>query len=432
MKKTIIKYIILISFLISIAGCFDVKREIKFYPNGGGQEKMYITIGKDFFDAMKSYADQDQSGNARHKLDTLNDNDKLEPKLYDELQKTPGISLKDCIITNNPDGSKQVYIFYTFDDPADIVKIVNSATGWFATNPEVIYSTVKFTEESGVVKFKEIIRNASRAFNDELANSIFQNLMASNYIDQSIEFAFDLTASNAKTQVEKTCTWNYSFNDAMNGAVELTAEMNKPEGIDLPYAEKIEKVEKVDRNKNPLIRVMVYNANKEWVKTITGIVIKDDELVTSFKLMNLIEGQGYFSVKLNNDSLAGIDEMKENDLDSKMDLVFLRFNNFEKLKPMKFAPLEVTYGEKVKILYFPNTLSSTAYSLDGTISGTKKMGGNAVYEIKPIKPLTIEGGAVYNENGEFMGMITTAFNGEVGKIYVIPGLYIKSRIPKEK
>jgi hypothetical protein len=303
-------------------------------------------------------------------------------------------------------------------------------TNWFATSPQVVYSSVKFTQESGNVKFKEIIRNASRAFSDELANSIFQNLMMSKMVDQSIEFAFDVFATNAKSHFEKTCNWEYSIYDAMNNPVELTAEMTKPENIDLPYAEKIEKQEKVDKNKNPLIRVMVYNANREWVKTITGIVIKDDELVTSFKLMNLIEGQGYFSVKLNNDSLAGIDEMKETDLDQSMDLCFLRFNNFEKLKPMKYAQLDVTYGQKVKILYFPNTLSSTAYMLDGTLSGTKKMGGNAIYEVKPIKPIGLEGGAVFNDNGEFMGMITTAYNGTVGKLYVIPGLYIKSRIPK--
>lgn len=430
MKQSFIKYLILFSFLISIAGCFDVKREIKFYPNGGGQEKIYISVGKDFIDLMQTYAGQDQSGNAKNKLDTLMDSDKLQPALYSELQKTPGISLKDCIITNKNDGSKDIYILYTFDEPSAIVKIVSSMTNWFATNPQVVYSSVKFTQESGNVKFREIIRNASRAFSDELANSIFQNLMMSKIVDQSIEFAFDVFATNAKSHFEKTCNWEYSIYDAMNNPIELTAEMTKPENIDLPYAEKIEKQERVDKNKNPLIRVMVYNANREWVKTITGIVIKDDELVTSFKLMNLIEGQGYFSVKLNNDSLAGIDEMKETDLDQSMDLCFLRFNNFEKLKPMKYAQLDVTYGQKVKILYFPNTLSSTAYMLDGTLSGTKKMGDNAIYEIKPIKPIGLEGGAVFNDNGEFMGMITTAYNGTVGKLYVIPGLYIKSRIPK--
>jgi len=430
MKRLILNYLVLFSLILSLSGCFDVKRDIKFYPNGGGSEKMYITIGKDFMDEMQIYASQDQSGNGKRKLDTLMDNDKLQPALLSNAQKTPGTSVQDLVITNKNDGSKEIYLYYTFDEPTAIVKIISYMTGWFAVSPEVIYSSVKFTEESGVVKFKQIIRNASRAFSDELANSLFHDLIVSKSINQNIEFAFDVTGTNARTLTEKTCSWDFSFNDAMFNTVELTTDMTKPPNIDLPYAEKIEKQEKVDRNKNPLIRVMVYNANREWVKTITGIVIKDDELVTSFKLMNLIEGQGYFSVKLNNDSLAGIDEMKENDLDKGMDLCFLRFNNFEKLKPMKFAQLQITYGQKVKILYFPNTLSPTAYALDGTVTATKKMSGNTIYEIKPIKPINLEGGAVYNDNGEFMGMITPAFNGEVGKLYVIPALYIKSRIPK--
>ena len=433
-SKRSIKYFVLliffISFVLTSGGCFDVKRDIKFYPNGGGQEKMYITLGKDFFDLLQTYASQDQSGNAKHKLDTLSDNDKLQPKLYDELQKTPNISLKDCIITNKDDGSKEIYIFYTFDEPAAIFKIVNSTLGWAATNPEVIYSSVKFTQEGDDVKFKEIIRNASRAFNDYAGNNLFQSLMMSKMVDQNIEFAFDVNNSNAKPQVEKTCTWEYSIYNAMFNTVEMNADMTKPTGIDLPYAEKVEKVEKVDKNKSPLIRVMVYNANKEWVKTITGIVIKDDELVTSFKLMNLIEGQGYFSVKLNDDSLAGIDDMKENDLDSKLDLCFLRFNNNEKVKPLKYAGWDVTYGQKVKILYYPNTLSSTVYALDGSLTGTKKMSGSTIYEIKPSKPISLEGGAVFNDSGDFMGMITTAYLGEVGKLYIVPAQYIKSKIPK--
>ncbi len=431
MRESILRYLVLFSFLISIAGCFDVKRDIKIYPNGGGEEKMYITLDKEFFEVLQTYAAQDPTGKAKEKLAIVSVNEVFQPKLYSEMLKTGNTSIQDCIITDKPNGSKEIYIDYTFDDPSAIVRMVSSATNWFSTNPEVVYSASKFTDESGLVRYKNFYKNASRAFNDDLANSLFQSLMMSHHVEQSITFPFDVTASNATSTSEKTCTWSYSINDAMFNNVELTAEMNNPGGIDLPYAEKIEKVVKVDQKSNPLIRVMVYNANKEWVKTITGIVIKDDELVTSFKLMDLIEGQGYFSVRLNNDSLAGIDEMRETDLDQSMDLCFMRFGNFEKVKPLKYAPIEVSPGSSVKIMYHPNTLSSVVYIMDGTLTGTHKMSGNYIYEVKPKKPISLEGGAVFNENGEFMGMITPAYMGEVGKLYVVPALYIKSRIPKD-
>ncbi|MFI5145383.1 MAG: hypothetical protein ACHQJ4_07280 [Ignavibacteria bacterium] len=431
MKESIIKYLVLFSFLVSFAGCFDVKREIKLYPNGGGEEKIHITLDKEFFEVLNTYASQDQTGKAKEKLAIVSVNENFQPKIYGELLKTGNTSVQDCTITDKPDGSKEIYIDYTFDEPNAIIRVVGSLTNWFANNPEVVYSGSKFTDESGVIKYKNFYKNASRAFNDDLANSLFQSLMMSHRVEETINFPFHVTATNANSQSENSCTWSFSINDAMFNSVELTAEMDKPGDIDLPYAEKIEKIVKVDQKSNPLIRVMVYNANKEWVKTITGIVIKDDELVTSFKLMDLIEGQGYFSVRLNNDSLAGIDEMHEGDLDQSMDLCFLRFGNFEKVKPLKYAPIEVTPGASVKIMYHPNTLSSVVYIMDATMVGTQKMSGNYIYEIKPKKPISLEGGAVFNDNGEFMGMITTAFNGEVGKLYVVPGLYIKTRIPKD-
>src|SRR5260221_11483350 len=87
-------------------------------------------------------------------------------------------------------------------------------------------------------------------------------------------------------------------------------------------------------------------------------------------------------------------------------------------KTYKFAQMEsVIYGTKVKVYYYPNSLSPVVYSMDGTITGNKKWTANtSVIEIKPNKPLSPEGGAVFNEAGEFVGMITKEYEGEVGKI----------------
>ena len=71
---------------------------------------------------------------------------------------------------------------------------------------------------------------------------------------------------------------------------------------------------RVSQKDNPLIRVQLYNANKEPVKVGTGIVLKDGELVTNFALMDILGGGGFFSIILPNDSLAGVDDMKESDL----------------------------------------------------------------------------------------------------------------------
>jgi len=147
--------------------------------------------------------------------------------------------------------------------------------------------------------------------------------------------------------------------------------------------------------------------------------------------MNLIEGAGFFSVILPSDSLAGIDEMTEKDLDPKQDLVFLRFGAPEKFKPIIYEQSSnVKYGDKIKIFYYPNTLSSVVYSMEGNISGTKKWTSKTkLIEIRPAKPITLEGGAVFTDSGRFLGMLTRAFEGEVGKLYVIPSDYIKTQIP---
>jgi hypothetical protein len=67
--------------------------------------------------------------------------------------------------------------------------------------------------------------------------------------------------------------------------------------------------------------------------------------------MNIMDGRGFFSVILNNDSLAGIDEMFENDLVPKLDLVFMRFNNMEKTKSLKYAPIDISQVQSEDIHY---------------------------------------------------------------------------------
>ena len=310
-----------------------------------------------------------------------------------------------------------------------IGRIVKEASFRYTNGLNIIYNILKFTEDEGGLKFKNTIRNASRQFDDSLALSMFSNTLATDKISQQIEFAFDITASNASTQSNdtKTLTWETNMYDLLYNQVEMTADLQKPEGLDLPYVDKVDKsVGKVSQKDNPLIRVSIYNGNKEEVKIGTGIILKQMKgittLVTNFQLMNVVEGGGFFSVKLNSDSLAGIDDMTEHDVDQKQDLVFLRFSGAEVAKTYKFAQMEsVIYGGKVKVYYYPNSLSPVVYSMDGTITGTKKWTANtSVIEIKPSKPLSPEGGAVFNEAGEFVGMITRNMKGKWEKYILFP------------
>jgi hypothetical protein len=413
--------------MFTISGCFDIKRDIKIYPNGSGIEKMHVTLDKEFFDIMQTYASMDPTKKARKKLDTLNDNTLFNNGLTADVQRTPGLALKDLIITNTTDGGKEISITYIFDDPSAILRIITEATYSFSNQLNIIYSTLKFFDEGDKLRFKSVVRNASRSFDDSLALALFAKEIQTKSITQTIEFPFDVTASNAQTQTDRTLTWNFSLYDALYNQVEMTVEMVREQGIDINYADKIDKtIEKISKNNNPMIRVQVYNANKEPVKIGAGVIIEDGVLVTNYELMNIIEGQGYFSVILQNDSLAGVDEMKEKDLVEPLDLVFLRFNNFEKTKTLKFAPLDVQYGQKLKILYYPNALSSVVYSMDCSVTGTKNFGKSKVIEVKPNKPLSIQGGALFNEAGEFVGLVTQAYTGEVGKIYAIPAMYIRA------
>lgn len=436
MKKYISGFILFMVAIVTFDGCFDINREIKFFPNGGGSENLKVTLDKVFFDRMQTLAAMDPKW--KKKLDTLSNNMLLESGFRNDVQKTGGISIKELFVTDLPDGGKQISMQYLFDDPSVLVKIAKDATFRYGNGLNIIYNILKFTDEDGLLKFKNTVRNSSRQFDDSLALSLFNDILPTKKAVQQIEFAFDVTGSNAPviSNSGRTLTWEASMYDILFNQVEMTADMTRPEGLDLPYVEKVDKsVGKVSQKDNPLIRISIYNGNKEEVKIGTGIILKQMKgiatLVTNFQLMNLIEGGGFFSVKLNNDSLAGIDDMTEKDIDSKQDLVFLRFSGGENVKTFKFATMEsVIYGSKVKIYYYPNSLSPVVYSMDGSITGVKKWTGKtSVVEVKPSKPLSPEGGAVFNENGEFIGMITKAFDGEVGKIYLVPGAYIRMMVP---
>lgn len=426
------KYFLLLLFLPLLSGCVDITRDIKLFPNGSGSDKVSFTIDKSVFDTYQTYIAQDQSGKARDQFNLLGNSTLFQNKMTEAIQKISGVSLKDLTVTDKPDGSKAVSIYYTFDDPQALVAAVRQISGPFSNGLNVNYTTIKFFDEGDKLRFKNVLRNATRSFDDSLEQAVFSSLNQSKNVSYSIEFPFEVYTSNGTTS-GNTVSWSVPVQSILYDQAELNAEMKREPGIDLPYADKVDKtVEKIDKNKSPLIRVQVYNANQEPVKVGTGIIVGEDLVVTNFYLLNLIEGQGYFSIVLNNDSLAGVDEMRKNDVVPSLDLVYLRFANVEKVKTMRYVPLEeVTAGKKVKILYYPNPLSSTVYSMDASVTQQKKWQNDRVIEIKPTKPLGIEGGAVFNENGEFIGMVTQAYNGEVGKIYVVPGMYIRSTIPKK-
>lgn len=433
MNSKAVKFIIISSLIISLYGCFEVRREIKMYPNGGGVEKIYITLDKDFYNTFQTYVSADNTGRARAKLDSLLDNQLLESGLITDIQRTPGTSIQDIKITGKPDGSKEIYIHYIFDEPLSLLKIVKETTFSFSNQLPVSFSTMKFFDEGDKLRFKYVIRQANRSFDDSVTLNVFSSLLQSRKVYHSFTFPFEVIGSNAVSQSENTLNWEAVISDILYNQVEMTAEMKKESSIDVPYAEKIDKtISKVSQKDNPLIRVQVYNANKEPVKIGTGVILNEDLLVTNFKLMNLIEGQGYFSIIMGNDSLAGVDDMREKDLVPKLDLVYLRFTNFEKIKVLKYVQVSsVTAGTKVKIYYFPNTLSSIVYSIDGTITDVKGWSSKSkIIEMKPVKPLTLEGGAVFTETGDFIGMLTVAYEGEVGKMYVIPAQYIKEKLPR--
>ncbi len=431
--KKILFFGVFISVLLSLAGCFDIKREIKLNPDGSGMEDMYVTIDKELLDKLSALASADASGVWKKRIDSVYDNGYLESNTRADVMKVGGISLKELVVTANQDGSKQIYLKYHFDEPTVLVKMIKEGTFRYSNQLPVQFSTIKFLDEEGNLTFKHVTRKAERSFNDELMQSYLSPLYSSHRVTYTIDFPFEVKESNASSTAGNSLTWEMTMENAIFNQQTDTAGLVKDPTLELTYAEKVDRtIGKVSQKENPLIRVQVYNRNKEPVKIGTGIVLRDGLIVTNFRLMNLIEGAGFFSVILPSDSLAGIDDMTEKDLDEKQDLVYLRFGSADKFKPFKYASVtSAKYGDKVKLYYYPNTLSSVVYSMGGVVSGTKKWTSKTgVIEIKPSKPISIEGGAVFNEAGELLGMITQLYEGEVGKLYLVPADYIKANIPK--
>lgn len=431
--RKIFLLLILPLILLFSSGCFDVKREIQMNPDGSGYESIFVTLDKDFFDRMSILASSDASGKWKKRADSLNDDSKIENRIKMDMQRVGGTSLKDVKISTKEDGTKEIFMMYHFEEPSVLLKVIKECTFSWSNQLPVQFSTLKFQYDDADLFFKHITRKAERSFDDELMHSVFSPVYSSKKVTYTIDFPFDVKESNAMSSAGRTLTWEMNFETIMFNQQIDTASLVKDPTLELTYAEKIDRsIGKVSQKENPLIRVQVYNRNKEPVKIGTGVVLKDGLIVTNFQLMNIIEGAGFFSVILPSDSLAGIDDMTEKDLDEKQDLVFLRYGAPVKFKPIKYAALSsVNYGDKVKLFYYPNTLSSVVYSMDGTITATKKWTKNcSVVEIKPKKPISLDGGAVFTESGDFLGMITDAYDGEVGKIYLVPAEYIKSQIPK--
>jgi hypothetical protein len=429
-------YKIFITFLYAVMifsfGCFDMKHEIKMNPNGSGIDNIYITLDKEFYDKINILATSDVTGKWKKRLDSLNDNSLIENRIVNDFKKVGGTSVKEISVKSNSDGSKDIYIQYAFDEPGVLTKVIKECTFSWSNQLPVQFQTLKFQYDEADLTYKLTTRKAERSFDDELMHSVFQPLYSTRKVTYSFEFPFDVKESNAANAYGRTLSWEMSYETILFGHQTDTASLIKDPELELTYAEKIDRtIGRVSQKDNPLIRVQVYNRNKEPVKIGTGIVLKEGLLVTNFWLMNLIEGAGFFSVILPNDSLAGIDDMKEKDLDEKQDLVFLRYAAPEKFKQIKFASLStVKYGDKAKLFFYPNTFSSVVYSMDATVTGIKKWTSKtSIVEIKPTKPITLEGGAVFNENGDFLGMITKAYTGEVGKLYIVPAEYIKSKMP---
>ena len=436
MKKVKFTKFILLSFLPVIlfisSGCFDVKRDIKMNPDGSGDENLYVTLDKEFFERMDILATSDATGKWKKRADSVKDNSMIEDRIKMDMGRVGGTSVKEVKVTNNADGTKEIFLQYHFDEPIVLLKVIKECTFSWSNQLPVQFSTLKFQYDEGDLFFKHTTRKANRSFDDELMNSVFSPTYPAKRVTYTIEFPFDVKESNAMTSAGRILTWEMTMENIMFNQQTDTASLVKDPTLELTYAEKIDRsIGKVSQKENPLIRVQVYNRNKEPVKIGTGVVLKEGLLVTNFELMNLIEGAGFFSVILPSDSLAGIDDMTEKDLDQKQDLVFLRYGAPDKFKSIKYAMLSsAKYGDKVKLFYYPNTLSSVVYSMDGMMSATKKWTNNtSVIEIKPNKPISLDGGAVFNEAGDFLGMITKAYDGEVGKIYLVPAEYIKSQIP---
>ncbi|KXK42207.1 MAG: hypothetical protein UZ05_CHB002003032, partial [Chlorobi bacterium OLB5] len=314
--RKIILILVLPVILFFSSGCFDVKREIQMNPDGSGYESIYVTLDKDFFERMGTLASSDASGKWKKRADSLNDDSKIENRIKMDMQRVGGTSLKDVKITAKEDGTKEIFMKYYFEDPSVLLKVIKECTFSWSNQLPVQFSTLKFQYDEADLFFKHTTRKAERSFDDELMHSVFSPLYSSKKVTYTIDFPFDVKESNASSSAGRTLTWEMNFETIMFNQQTDTATLVKDPTLELTYAEKIDRsIGKVSQKENPLIRVQVYNRNKEPVKIGTGVVLKDGLLVTNFQLMNLIEGAGFFSVILPSDSLAGIDDMTEKDLD---------------------------------------------------------------------------------------------------------------------
>lgn len=430
---SVLKALSALIFLLLFTSCFDAKREIKMYPDGSGIENITIIFDYQLLEKVEKLAELDKSGEWKKHSQRLRDNSLLEQSIREAVQKIPGTSIKELSVSDS-EGLKKIFLQYSFDDPLIWSKISTGLLYEYSNKKSVSYTTIKFLDDEGKLSFKHTTRLAERAFDNELMNSIFADLYERGKITYSIDFPFEVTETNSTDRLGNTVSWNMVIKDAIFSDIRDSANLVKNPELALTYAEKIDRtIGKVSQSENPLMRVQVYNRNREPVKIGTSIVLQNGLVVTNFELMNIIEGAGYFSILLPNDSLAGIDDMRSKDIDEKHDLVYLRYSAGIKFRNIKYASLSaLKYGEKVKIFYYPNTLSSVVYAMDGTASGVKSWKGRktSIIEIKPSKPISLEGGAVFTEAGDFLGMLTKAYDGEVGKLYVVPGEYIRDRIPK--
>jgi len=269
-------YFVLTLFLASLVfltGCFDVKREIKMYPNGSGLENIYVTLDNEFFEKMRTLAEIDKTGKWRKKLDTMNDNTLLENGIKMDIQKVGGTSIQELKITSKEDGSKEIFIQYFFDEPSVLIKVTNEATFSWSNQVPVQFTILKFIyDDEGNLTYKLTTRKAERYFNDELMQSVFSSMYSYKKINYTIEFPFEAKESNALYRSGNSLTWEMTLQTAMFDQQVDTAALVKDPELDLTYAEKIDRtIGRVSQKNNPLIRVQVYNRNKEPVKIGTGV-----------------------------------------------------------------------------------------------------------------------------------------------------------------
>ncbi len=116
--RKILLFPVVFLFVLSFTGCFDMKREIKMNPDGSGLENMYVTLDKGFFEKMTALAELDKTGKWKKKLDSVNNDGILESSIIAALGRVGGTSMKELKVTPKEDGSKEIYLQYSFDAPS--------------------------------------------------------------------------------------------------------------------------------------------------------------------------------------------------------------------------------------------------------------------------------------------------------------------------